>query len=105
MGIQPVTLAPLARSPAPRRRPARIDFDELFRLSVGLPRNICKICDMALLRAYANEQAEVDTNIIRQTAEQLAISEEEPTHNGKSPATEAKGEAKPKTFEPAVAQQ
>ncbi len=58
-------------------------LDELLRLSVGLPRNICKICDMALLRAYANEKSEVDTDIIRQTAEQLAIREEETAPNSK----------------------
>jgi general secretion pathway protein A len=80
-------------------------LDELFRVSVGLPRNICKICDMALLRAYANGQAEVDTEIIRQTAEQLAITEEEPEHTQKTHAAKAKRNTKPKPFEPAVAQQ
>jgi general secretion pathway protein A len=80
-------------------------LDELFRVTVGLPRNICKICDMALLRAYANEQTEVDVTIIRQTAEQLAITEEE--HEPSDKAAEkkkTKTDGKAKAFEPAVAQ-
>lgn len=52
-------------------------LDELFRLSLGLPREVCKLCDMALLRAFANEVKEIDAKIIRETAQQLAIKEEE----------------------------
>ncbi len=58
-------------------------LDELFKLSLGLPREVCKLCDMALLRAFANEIKEVDAEIIRQTAEQLAIKEQEPVQSGK----------------------
>lgn len=52
-------------------------LDMLFRFSLGLPREVCKMCDMALLRAFANEKRAIDAEIIRSTAEQLAIKEEE----------------------------
>lgn len=52
-------------------------LDVLFKSSLGLPREVCKLCDMALLRAFANEVKEVDAKIIRETAQQLAIKEEE----------------------------
>lgn len=52
-------------------------LDEIFRLSFGLPREVCKLCDMALLRAFANQTKDVSAEIIRQTAEQLAIKEKE----------------------------
>lgn len=52
-------------------------LDELFRLSLGLPREVCKLCDMVLLRAYANEVKQIGPDLIQQTAEQLAIHGEE----------------------------
>lgn len=55
-------------------------LDELFRVSLGLPREVCKLCDMALLRAFANEAKEVGSEVIKQTAEQLAIKEDENAH-------------------------
>jgi len=58
-------------------------LDELFKLSLGLPREVCKLCDMALLRAFANETKEINAEIIKQTAEQLAIKEQEPVQSGK----------------------
>jgi len=52
-------------------------LDELFRFSLGLPREVCKICDMALLRAFANQSQTVTVEIIQQTADQLAIAVKE----------------------------
>jgi general secretion pathway protein A len=52
-------------------------LDELFRLSLGLPREVCKLCDMVLLRAYANQANPIGPDLIAQTAEQLAIRSEE----------------------------
>jgi general secretion pathway protein A len=52
-------------------------LDELYKLTLGLPREICKVTDMALLRAMVNQTHEVTAEIVRQTAEQLAINEQE----------------------------
>lgn len=56
-------------------------LDEVFRLSLGLPREVCKLCDMALLRAFANQMKTVEAQIILETAEQLAIKEAAETDN------------------------
>jgi general secretion pathway protein A len=52
-------------------------LDELYKLTLGLPREICKVTDMALLRAMVNQTHEVNATIVRQTAEQLAVNEQE----------------------------
>ena len=52
-------------------------LDELYKFTLGLPREICKITDMALLRAMVNQTHEVNAEIVRQTAEQLAVNEQE----------------------------
>jgi general secretion pathway protein A len=52
-------------------------LDELYKLTLGLPREICKVTDMALLRAMVNQTHEVTAEIVRQTAEQLAVNEQE----------------------------
>jgi general secretion pathway protein A len=54
-------------------------LDELYKLTLGLPREICKVTDMALLRAMVNQTHEVTADIVRQTAEQLAVNEQEET--------------------------
>jgi len=54
-------------------------LDELYKLTLGLPREICKVTDMALLRAMVNNTHEVTADIVRQTAEQLAVNEQEAT--------------------------
>jgi type II secretory pathway predicted ATPase ExeA len=54
-------------------------LDELYKFTLGLPREICKVTDMALLRAMVNNTHEVTAEIVRQTAEQLAINEQEDT--------------------------
>lgn len=52
-------------------------LDMLFRLSLGLPRLVCQICDMAMLRAFSEDNRTIDETIIKKTADQLAINEEE----------------------------
>jgi hypothetical protein len=54
-------------------------LDELYKFTLGLPREICKITDMALLRAMVNQTHAVNAEIVRQTAEQLAVNEQEET--------------------------
>jgi general secretion pathway protein A len=54
-------------------------LDELYKLTLGLPREICKVTDMALLRAMVNQTHEVNAAMVRQTAEQLAFNEQEDT--------------------------
>jgi general secretion pathway protein A len=54
-------------------------LDELYKFTLGLPREICKVTDMALLRAMVNQTHEVTAEIVRQTAEQLAVHEQEDT--------------------------
>jgi general secretion pathway protein A len=54
-------------------------LDELYKLTLGLPREICKVTDMALLRAMVNQTHEVNAAMVRQTAEQLAVNEQEDT--------------------------
>ncbi len=69
-------------------------LDELFRLSLGLPREVCKMCDMALLRAFANQSIAIDAKIILETAEQLAIKEEAEKDNKQPQKQAEKKEAK-----------
>jgi general secretion pathway protein A len=73
-------------------------LDRLFRLSLGLPRLVCQICDMALLRAYSEETKTIDETIIKKTADQLAINEEERVRQDEAkkvkPAKKVKGETK-----------
>jgi general secretion pathway protein A len=66
-------------------------LDELYKFTLGLPREICKVTDMALLRAMVNNMHEVNADIVRQTAEQLAVNEqqEETAPTNKSHKTEA----------------
>jgi general secretion pathway protein A len=54
-------------------------LDELYKFTLGLPREICKVTDMALLRAMVNNTQAVNAEIVRQTAEQLAVNEQEET--------------------------
>jgi hypothetical protein len=54
-------------------------LDELYKFTLGLPREICKVTDMALLRAMVNNTHEVTSALVRQTAEQLAVNEQEET--------------------------
>jgi general secretion pathway protein A len=54
-------------------------LDELYKFTLGLPREICKVTDMALLRAMVNQTHEINAALVRQTAEQLAVNEQEDT--------------------------
>jgi len=78
-------------------------LDELYKFTLGLPREICKVTDMALLRAMVNDMHEVNAEIVRQTAEQLAVNEqqEETTATDKPHKTKVAAEshtkASPKT--------
>jgi len=78
-------------------------LDELYKFTLGLPREICKVTDMALLRAMVNDMHEVNADIVRQTAEQLAVNEqEEAAAAGDKPqkakvASESHSKASPKT--------
>jgi general secretion pathway protein A len=74
-------------------------LDELYKLTLGLPREICKVTDMALLRAMVNQMREVNADIVRQTAEQLAVNEqqEETLAGNKSHKTSTVKESHTKT--------
>jgi general secretion pathway protein A len=52
-------------------------IDAIFRYSLGLPRLVCQLCDMSLLRAYSLQQKEIGADIIKMTSNQLRIDEEE----------------------------
>jgi general secretion pathway protein A len=54
-------------------------LDELYKFTLGLPREICKVTDMALLRAMVNQTHEVNAALVRHTAEQLAVNEQDDT--------------------------
>ena len=72
-------------------------LDELYKLTLGLPREICKVTDMALLRAMVNNTHAVNADIVRQTAEQLAVNEQEDTaETDKPPKTKAASESQNK---------
>lgn len=51
-------------------------LDEIFLFSGGIPRLINIICDHALLTAFSKNLKEVDTDIIRECAEELRIPDE-----------------------------
>src|SRR2546423_465807 len=61
-------------------------LDELYKFTLGLPREICKVTDMALLRAMVNNTHEVTAALVRQTAEQFAINEQEETAGTDKPS-------------------
>ncbi len=47
--------------------------DRIFLYSQGLPRRICKLCDSALIRAYANDLRSVGADIVEIAAEELRL--------------------------------
>ena len=51
---------------------------EIFRYSVGLPREICRICDMALLAAFNRKAPRIDHHVIGQVADELGLTRKEP---------------------------
>jgi general secretion pathway protein A len=46
---------------------------EVFRYSVGLPRQVCRICDMALLAAFNLRTPTIDHQVIVQVADELGL--------------------------------
>jgi len=63
----------------------QLTFQVVYKLTLGLPREICKVTDMALLRAMVKQTHAVNAAIVRQTAEQLAVNEQEDTAAGDTP--------------------
>jgi general secretion pathway protein A len=50
---------------------------EVFRHSVGLPREVCRICDMALLAAYNKKATRIDEAVISRVANELGLARTE----------------------------
>lgn len=50
---------------------------EVYRASLGLPRQVCKLCDMALLAGYNSQSREIDDKVIEGVARGLRIASEE----------------------------
>ncbi len=48
-------------------------LDALFDYSKGLPREICKLCDLALLAACAGKKPKIGTRTIATVAQDLAL--------------------------------
>jgi general secretion pathway protein A len=65
-------------------------IDAIFRCSLGLPRLVCQLCDMSLLRAYTLQQKKIGADIIKMTSTQLRIDEEEKAMTEKEQKTNNK---------------
>lgn len=50
---------------------------EVYRLSLGLPREVCKVCDMALLASFAAKRQLIDAAAVRHAAAELRLGERE----------------------------
>lgn len=48
-------------------------LDEVFRVSLGLPREVVKICDLSLLRAYSLQQPKVLPEHVATAAQELRL--------------------------------
>ncbi len=57
---------------------------EIYRRSVGLPREVCRLCDMALLAAYNKRLKKIDDRLLAHVAEELGLAQREPeeVHRG-----------------------
>jgi general secretion pathway protein A len=55
-------------------------LSEVFRHSLGLPREVCRICDMALLAAFNKESRKIDQSLISQVAQELGLISKEAAH-------------------------
>ncbi len=51
-------------------------LDEIFVRSRGLPRDICKICDLALLQAFTRKKRQVTPAMVKMVVEDLTLNEE-----------------------------
>ena len=48
-------------------------LEEIFKYSLGLPREICKLCDLALLKAFSEDSRTVSAETIAAAAEELKL--------------------------------
>ncbi len=48
-------------------------FDELFRVTLGLPREIVKLCDLTLLRAFSDSRQTVSVEDVREASKELGL--------------------------------
>jgi general secretion pathway protein A len=48
-------------------------LDAILRFSGGQPRQLCKICDAALIRAFSHQMATIDAAVIEQVAADIRI--------------------------------
>ena len=48
-------------------------LDAIFDYAKGLPREICKVCDLALLAAMSEKSRTVDGTMVKTVAEGLAL--------------------------------
>lgn len=46
---------------------------EVYRRSLGLPRTVCQICDMALIGGFAAKEVQIDSPRIRSAAQELRL--------------------------------
>jgi type II secretory pathway predicted ATPase ExeA len=58
-------------------------FDEIFRVTVGLPREIVKVCDLSLLKTMTKGLLEVSVDDVDAAAKELRLSLEEEQTKGK----------------------
>ena len=56
---------------------AREALDAIFVHSLGLPRDVCKICDLSLLQAFTRQAKQVTPPIVQAAVQDLALHEEE----------------------------
>lgn len=52
-------------------------LERIFRKSLGLPREVVKMCDLALLKAFSDEKDTVGADIIDEVAEELLLERKE----------------------------
>ena len=48
-------------------------LDEIFKVTLGLPREIVKVCDLALIHAYSQQRQKVDRDDVISAAKELKI--------------------------------
>ena len=48
-------------------------LDEIFKVTLGLPREIVKVCDLALIHAYSQQRNTVERDDVVSAAQELKI--------------------------------
>jgi type II secretory pathway predicted ATPase ExeA len=48
-------------------------LDEIFKVTLGLPREIVKVCDLALIHTYSQQRQKVERNDVVSAAKELKI--------------------------------